>query len=97
MHPWFGLTFDFHFFQVVVAIDPLTPQQAKAELSIKASVLPGCPPLWYPASNPAKNALGKLYMSNLALPHKVYKDVGISYTSPFGAKTCIPINLLESD
>ena len=74
---------------MVIALDPLTPEKAKAELNIKASVLPGLP-LWYP-----DESMGKLYMANLALPAKVFKDVGITYSSPFGAKTCITLNVLK--
>jgi len=74
---------------LVLALDPLTPDKAKAELNIKASILPGLP-LWYP-----DDSCGKLYMANLGLPVKVYKDVGISFTSPFGAKTCTTLNVLK--
>ena len=35
---------------------------------------------------------GKLYLANLAVPKKVYQQVGITYVSPFGAKTVIPIH-----
>jgi len=82
--------------QVVVALDPLTPSQAKPELPIKASVLPGCPPLWYGTAKSSAGNHGKLYMANLALPAKVYKDVGLSYASPFGAKSCIPLNIIKT-
>jgi len=82
----------------VVALDPLS--QARPELPIKASVLPGCPPLWYGGRRQSGDANtashGKLYMANLGLPTKVYRDVGISYASPFGAKTLIPINVLKT-
>ena len=82
--------------QVVVALDPLTPSQAKPELPIKASVLPGCPPLWYGTAKSSAGHHGKLYMANLAMPAKVYKDVGLSYASPFGAKSCIPLNIIKT-
>jgi len=39
---------------------------------------------------------GKLYMANLALLSKVYRDVGISYASPLGAKTLLSFNLLQN-
>jgi len=79
---------------VMIAIDPLSPHQGyKAELSIKASVLPGLP-IWYGSweANDNGGGVGKLYMVNLAIPSKVYKDVGIGYSSPFGAKTFITLH-----
>lgn len=69
----------------VVAIDPPSSDVAKAELTLKASVLPGLP-LWF-----GDNSFGNLYMANLGIPTKVYKDVGITFSSPFGAKPCIQL------
>lgn len=39
---------------------------------------------------------GRLYLCNLALPTKVFTDVGITYRSPFGPKFVIPLHLNSS-
>ena len=55
--------------------------------------MPGLP-IWYGYGEAADNGggVGKLYMVNTAIPSKVYKDVGIGYSSPFGAKTFITLH-----
>ncbi len=69
----------------VLGIDPLASPHSPP-VTFKASLLPGLP-LWHEGS-----AAGKVYMVNLAIPNKVYKDVGISYQSPFGAKTFVALD-----
>lgn len=34
---------------------------------------------------------GKLYLANLGIPNNIYKEAGIKYASPFGAKFVIPL------
>ena len=55
--------------------------------------MPGLP-IWFGSweAGDSGGGVGKLYMVNLAIPAKVYKDVGIGYASPFGAKTFIPLH-----
>ena len=59
----------------------------------QASVLPGLP-IWYGSweASDSGGGVGKLYLVNMAIPTKVYKDVGINYASPFGAKTFITLH-----
>ena len=59
----------------------------------QASVLPGLP-IWYGSweASDSGGGVGKLYLVNMAIPSKVYKDVGINYASPFGAKTFITLH-----
>ena len=59
-------------------------------------MLPGLP-IWHgtPSDISDSGGVGKLYMVNLAVPTKVYRDVGINYTSPFGAKTFITLHASE--
>ena len=47
-------------------------------------------PIWH-----GHNTAGKVYLVNLAFPPKVFKDVGISFVSPFGAKTYIALHSSE--
>ncbi|KAL7293677.1 enhancer of mRNA-decapping protein 3 [Trichogramma pretiosum] len=47
-----------------------------------------------PLSHCADN--GRLYLCNLALPNKVFLDVGINYRSPFGPKFVMPLYLNSS-
>ena len=35
---------------------------------------------------------GKLYLVNLGIPRNIYKEVGIKFSSPFGAKFVIPLH-----
>jgi len=69
----------------VLALDPLG-SPLPLPLPYKASVVPGLP-LWYEGSD-----YGQLYMVNLAIPAKVYKDVGIAFHPPFGAKTYVTLD-----
>ena len=38
------------------------------------------------------NIIGKLYLVNLGIPKNIYKEVGIKFSSPFGAKFVIPLH-----
>jgi hypothetical protein len=69
----------------ILAVDPVPNTVSQA----KASLLPGLP-IWH-----AHNSAGKVYLVNLAFPAKVYKDVGIAFVSPFGAKTYIGLHSSE--
>jgi len=66
----------------VFGIDPLASPISQP-ITFKASLIPGLP-LWHDGSQ-----TGKIHMVNLAVPAKVYKDVGITYQSPFGAKSYV--------
>lgn len=70
-----------------MAIDP--PVDGIRILSIKCSILP-----ILPLENISAGC-GKLYLSNLAIPEKFYRDAGINYKSPFGHKFVIPLHLLN--
>lgn len=70
----------------VLAIDPLATPLAPPVLT-KASLVPGPLPLWHEG-----HSAGKVYLVNLAIPNKVYRDVGVHYTSPFGDKTYLPLD-----
>lgn len=89
----------------VLSIDPPTNPMEPA-LPHKISLVPGLP-LWHSpdASSAAKvseiqdspdmsNPLdyAQIYMVNLAIPRKVYSEVGIKYDSPFGAKTVVALH-----
>jgi hypothetical protein len=69
----------------ILAVDPV-PNTAR---HAKAALLPGLP-IWH-----AHNTAGSVYLVNLALPAKVYKDVGIAFVSPFGAKTYTGLHCSE--
>lgn len=58
---------------------------------IKCSILP-----ILPLEN-ISAACGKLYLSNLAIPEKFYRDAGINYKSPFGHKFVIPLHNLMNE
>ena len=66
----------------VLAIDPLASPLSPT-VQYKACIVPGLP-LWY-------NDVGKIHMVNLAIPSKVYKDVGITFQPPFGAKSFVTL------
>lgn len=67
----------------VLAIDPPNgPDQPL--LPFKVCLVPGMP-LW-------QNHAANLFMVNLSVPKKIYKEVGIKYSSPFGAKTVVQIS-----
>jgi len=68
----------------IFGIDPLASPISQP-ITFKASLTPGLP-LWHDGSQ-----TGKIHMVNLAVPAKVYKDVGISYQSPFGAKSYVTL------
>ncbi|XP_070151800.1 enhancer of mRNA-decapping protein 3 [Polyergus mexicanus] len=67
----------------VLAIEP--PATGTPGILSKFSLL-GALPLSHSVDN------GRLYLCNLALPNKVYSDVGITYKSPFGPKFVIPLH-----
>ncbi|XP_020709599.1 enhancer of mRNA-decapping protein 3 [Athalia rosae] len=67
----------------VLAIEP--PSAGTPGIITKFSLLGGLP-----LSHSADN--GRLYLCNLALPAKVFSDVGITYRSPFGPKFVIPLH-----
>ncbi|XP_012277398.1 enhancer of mRNA-decapping protein 3 isoform X2 [Orussus abietinus] len=67
----------------ILAIEP--PALGTPGILSKFSLLGGLP-----LSHSAEN--GRLYLCNLALPNKVFSDVGITYKSPFGPKFVIPLH-----
>ncbi|CAK9826207.1 Enhancer of mRNA-decapping protein 3 [Anthophora retusa] len=67
----------------ILAIEP--PATGTPGILSKFSLLGGLP-----LSHSVDN--GRLYLCNLALPNKVYTDVGITYRSPFGPKFVIPLH-----
>ncbi|XP_053974429.1 enhancer of mRNA-decapping protein 3 [Hylaeus anthracinus] len=67
----------------ILAIEP--PAAGTPGIDSKFSLLGGLP-----LSHSVHN--GRLYLCNLALPNKVYADVGITYRSPFGPKFVIPLH-----
>ncbi|XP_076236354.1 enhancer of mRNA-decapping protein 3 [Calliopsis andreniformis] len=67
----------------ILAIEP--PATGTPGILSKFSLLGGLP-----LSHSVDN--GRLYLCNLALPNKVYEDVGITYRSPFGPKFVIPLH-----
>lgn len=71
----------------VISIDP--PSSGTPGILSKISLL-GALPLSHDQSN------GRLYLCNLALPNKVFSDVGITYRSPFGPKFVIPLHSDDS-
>lgn len=71
----------------ILAIEP--PATGTPGIISKFSLL-GALPLSHSVDN------GRLYLCNLALPKKVYSDVGITYRSPFGPKFVIPLHSNDS-
>lgn len=69
----------------VVAVDPLSSPVSHT-LAYKASLVPGLPLLL------DGNHSGNIYMINLAIPNKIYSSVGITYQSPFGARSYITLD-----
>lgn len=69
----------------MLAIDP--PPSGIHDVSIKYAILPILPLNGISSSN-----CGKLYLCNLGIPDKFYRDAGIKYKSPFGHKFVIPIH-----
>lgn len=70
-----------------MAIDP--PVNGIPLLPVKCSILP-----ILPLEN-VSSACGKLYLSNLAIPEKFFKDAGINYKSPFAHKFVIALHLMN--
>ncbi|XP_059081044.1 enhancer of mRNA-decapping protein 3-like isoform X2 [Tigriopus californicus] len=72
----------------VMALDPPhSPDEAL--LPTKICLVPGLP-LWQGDQFNASAA--KIYSANMAIPKKLYQAVGIKYSSPYGAKTVIPLH-----
>ncbi|XP_043469235.1 enhancer of mRNA-decapping protein 3 [Leptopilina heterotoma] len=71
----------------ILAIEP--PSSGTPGVLSKYSLLSALP-LAHSTDN------GRLYMLNLALPNKVFLDVGITYRSPFGPKFVIPLHSNDS-
>ncbi|XP_075215897.1 enhancer of mRNA-decapping protein 3 [Lycorma delicatula] len=67
----------------IVAIDP--PATGTPGISVKLSIVPTLPLAHCPAN-------GQIYLVNLAIPQKVYTELGIGYRSPFGPKFVIPLH-----
>jgi len=65
----------------VLAVDP--PPQPPS-LDIKMTLTWGLPLSHSPQA-------GKLYLANTGIPRNIYKEIGIKYSSPFGAKFVIPL------
>ncbi|ENN78265.1 hypothetical protein D910_10007 [Dendroctonus ponderosae] len=70
----------------VLVLDP--PPSGTPGLSAKISLVPVLP-LSYSSDN------GKLYLANLGFPVDIFKEAGIKYRSPFGAKNTIPLHPSE--
>lgn len=70
-----------------MAVDP--PTTGISNLSIKCSILP-----MLPLENISESC-GKLYLSNLTIPDKFFRDAGITYKSPFGHKFVIPLHIIS--
>lgn len=69
----------------VLAIDP--PVEGIKNVIVKCSLLP-----ILPVAGLKKNSCGRLYLCNLGIPLKFYRDSGIKYKSPFGSKFVIPLH-----
>lgn len=69
----------------VMAIDP--PVEGIKNVMVKCSLLP-----ILPLAGLKKDACGRLYLCNLGIPLKFYRDSGIKYKSPFGSKFVIPLH-----
>ncbi|XP_011494028.1 PREDICTED: enhancer of mRNA-decapping protein 3 isoform X2 [Ceratosolen solmsi marchali] len=67
----------------VLAIEP--PSNGTPGIVCKYSLVSGLP-----LSHCHDN--GRLYLCNLALPNKLFSEVGITYRSPFGPKFVIPLH-----
>uniref|UniRef100_A0A1B0G261 Enhancer of mRNA-decapping protein 3 n=1 Tax=Glossina morsitans morsitans TaxID=37546 RepID=A0A1B0G261_GLOMM len=69
----------------VLAVDP--PPNGINDVCIKHAILP-----ILPLNGISSNHYGKLYLCNLGIPDKFYRDAGVKYKSPFGHKFVIPIH-----
>nr|XP_014095896.1 enhancer of mRNA-decapping protein 3 isoform X1 [Bactrocera oleae] len=69
----------------VLAVDP--PPDGINDVCIKYAILP-----ILPLNGISSNNYGKLYLCNLGIPDKFYRDAGLKYKSPFGHKFVIPIH-----
>lgn len=66
----------------VLALDP--PPSGTPGILTKYSLIPVLPLPHSPEN-------GRLYLSNLAFPLEIFREVGIKYHSPFGPKFVIPL------
>lgn len=94
----------FPFSASVLAVDP--PPCGIKDVAIKYSILPILPLSQDSSTSAAAaaagtstataktttNNCGKLYLCNLGIPDKFYRDCGIKYKSPYGHKYVIPIH-----
>jgi len=71
---------------LVCPVLALDPPACPPPLPTKMTLVPGGLPLAHHTTG------GKLYMANMGIPRQVYKEVGIEYRSPFGAKFVIPLH-----
>lgn len=69
----------------VLAIDP--PVEGIKNVIVKCSLLP-----ILPLAGLKKSSCGRLYLCNLGIPLKFYRDSGIKYKSPFASKFVIPLH-----
>ncbi|GAB0096242.1 Enhancer of mRNA-decapping protein 3 [Sergentomyia squamirostris] len=72
----------------VLAIDP--PVHGISQLQIKVSIFP-----ILPLDDINRHTCGKLYLCNMGIPDKFFREAGITYKSPFGHKFVIPIHLVD--
>jgi len=68
----------------IIAIDP--PATGIKGVAAKCSLVP-----ILPAEGMQQAHLGKMYLCNLSIPLKFFRDSGIKYSSPFGSKFVIPL------
>ncbi|XP_014212962.1 enhancer of mRNA-decapping protein 3 isoform X2 [Copidosoma floridanum] len=71
----------------VLAIEP--PSSGTPGIVSKYCLVSGLPLAHCPEN-------GRLYLCNLALPAKLFAEIGITYRSPFGPKFVIPLHLNSS-
>eukprot|EP00794_Sanderia_malayensis_P016969 gene16969-18680_t len=69
----------------VLALDPCIRSPRQVDIVIKWSIA-----LALPLIGSSKS--GRMYLADVGIPDGIYKEVGISYTSPFGDKFIIPLN-----
>jgi len=70
----------------ILSIDP--PPEAPV-LTTRMTLVTGLP-LAHPTE------CGIIYLANLGIPRNLFKEVGIKYVSPFGAKFVIPLHPIQS-
>ena len=70
----------------IIWVDPAPNSTPPFPNPVSLSLIPGFLPLHYPEHG---NPTGKIYMVNLSIPKKVFKDGGVTYASPYGAKSMV--------